>query len=102
MSNPTPIEAEVIPPRRFIDLQLSLQAVVSGAVATGSFMVWMGWQAAQQTSNMAQLQQAITKVEKRLDSRDQYQDGLRDTVYELRRATDMNTLRIGELERSRK
>lgn len=90
------------PPRRFIDFQLSLQAVISGTVVVGTFMVWMGWQASQQTTNMAQLQQTISKVEKRFDERDTKVDNLKDAQYEARRQLDLLDQRVGNLERYRK
>lgn len=89
-------------PRRFIDFQLSLQAVISGTVAVGVFMVWMGYQASQQTTNLAQLQQAIGKVEKRFDERDVKVDNLKDAQYESRRQQDLIEQRVSNLERSRK
>lgn len=53
------------------------QTAISGAVVVATFMVWIGRQAAQQTTNMAQAQQSIVKLYTALDSL--------DTVLRLRR-----------------
>lgn len=89
-------------PRRLVDFQLSVATIVSGCVTVASFMVWMGYQAAQQSNNMAQLGLTMVKVEKRLDDRDARLDALRDTIGEVRTETKLNSMRIGELERMRK
>lgn len=90
------------PPRRLVDFQLSVATIISGCVTVASFMVWMGYQAAQQSNKMETLTQTMVKVEKRLDDRDIRLDALRDQVSELRSETKMNAMRIGELERGRK
>jgi len=89
-------------PRRLVDFQLSVASIVSGCITVASFMVWMGYQASQQSSKMEALTQTLTKVEKRLDDRDIRLDALRDAISETRTETRMNSLRIGELERLRK
>lgn len=91
--NPNPTQ------RRFIDFQLSLQAVISGAVVVATFMVWMGWQAANQTTNLAQLQVTVAKVEKRLDDRDTKLDEMRGKMNASERATDKLEMRVDALER---
>jgi hypothetical protein len=91
--NPSPTQ------RRFIDFQLSLQAVISGTVIVATFMVWMGWQAAQQTTNTAQLQLAVAKIEKRFDDRDSRLDEMRGKQNASDRATDKLEMRVDALER---
>jgi hypothetical protein len=89
-------------PRRLVDFQLSVSAIISGCVTVASFMVWMGYTASQQASKMENMAQTLVKVEKRLDDRDQRLDLMRDAFNELRTETKMNSMRIGELERIRK
>lgn len=79
-------------------MKIPLTALVSSAVTVASFMAWMGWQAANQSNKMESLIVTTTKLEKRLDDRDARVDVLRDSLFELRRATDMNTIRITNLE----
>lgn len=88
------------PQRRFIDFQLSLQALISGAVVIATFMVWMGWQAAQQTTNTAQLQLAVAKIEKRFDDRDSKLDEMRSKMNNAERASDKLEMRVDVLERA--
>lgn len=83
---------------RVIDFKIPLPAVISGAVAVATFMVWMGWQAANQANKMEALIASTQKLEKRLDDRDARFDALRDAQFDLRRSTDMNTMRINTLE----
>ena len=71
------------PSRRFIDFQLTLPALVSGAVVTCSFMLWMGWQASQQTTNTEQLKVSVAKLEKRFDDKDQRIEDMRDKLSDL-------------------
>lgn len=89
-------------PRRLVDFQLSVSAIISGAVTVASFMVWMGYTASQQTSKMESMANSLAKVEKRLDDRDGRLDLLRDAVTELRSKNDMNVMRIEAIERARK
>lgn len=93
---------EMTPPRRLVDFQLSVATIVSACVSVASFMVWMGYQAAQQSSKMEQLTLTLVKVEKRLDDRDTRLDALRDSVQEMRSESKVQAMRIGELERNRK
>lgn len=65
-------------------------------------MVWMGWTAAQTSSKIDQVVTSNTKLEQRLNERDQRLEALREATFEMRRATDMNTLRISNLESSKK
>jgi hypothetical protein len=85
-------------PIRVIDMKMPLPALISGTVAVATFMMWMGWQAANQTNKMEDLILTTAKLEKRLDDRDARLDALRDTLFELRRNNDMNTMRITSLE----
>jgi len=89
-------------PRRFIDFQLSLQAVIAGAVSIAGFMLWMGWQAAQQTNNTEQLKVGIENLEKRFDDRDTKADLMRERMSSFDRTTDNLKLRVDALERVRK
>lgn len=89
-------------PRRLVDFQLSVSAIISGAVTVASFMVWMGYQASQQASKMETMAQTMIKVEKRLDDRDVRLEVLRDGLTELRSESKMQAMRISELERVRK
>ena len=97
---PTPIQEQ--PVRRFIDLQLSLQAVIAGACATASFMVWMGWQAAQQTNISLQTQASVIKLEKRFDDKDNKIEDMREKASEQRGDINSLKLRVDILERVRK
>lgn len=89
-------------PRRFIDFQLSLQSVIAGAVAVATFMLWMGWQAAQQTNNTEQLKIGIGKLEKRFDDRDTKTEDMRDKMFNFDRTTDNLKMRVDALERAKK
>jgi hypothetical protein len=89
-------------PRRFIDVQLSLQAVISGAVVVATFMVWMGWQAAQQTNISLQTQASVIKLEKRFDDKDVKIDDMRERMSDQKNDTNSLKLRIEILERARK
>lgn len=97
---PTPIQEQ--PVRRFIDFQLSLQAVISGAVVAGTFMVWMGWQAAQQTNISLQTQASVIKLEKRFDDKDTKIEDMREKSSEQRGDINSLKLRVDILERVRK
>jgi len=88
--------------RRFIDFQLSLQAIISGAVAVGFFMLWMGWQAAVQTSNTEQLKLGVSKLEKRFDEKDTKIEDMRDKLSDQRSTIANLLLRVDALERVRK
>lgn len=90
------------PPRRFVDMQLSLSSIISGVVTVATFMLWMGWQAAQQTSNSVQLQLGITKIERRLDTIDTSNGAQRETVLDLRSEQRMHAMKIDELARQLK
>lgn len=80
-------------------MQLSLASIISGIVTIGSFMLWMGWQAAQQTSNSVQLQVGITKIERRLDNIDTANTAQRELMTDLRADHRMLGMRMGEAER---
>jgi peptidoglycan hydrolase CwlO-like protein len=99
MTTPPPI---VVEPRRFIDLQLSLQAVIAGAVAVATFMVWMGWQAAQQTNISLQTQASVVKLEKRFDDKDAKIEDMREKMSDQKSDFNSLKLRIEILERARK
>jgi hypothetical protein len=88
--------------RRFIDLQLSLQSVIAGVVAVGSFMVWMGWQAAQQTNISLQTQASVVKLEKRFDDKDTKIEDMREKSSEQKSDINSLKLRVDILERTRK
>lgn len=90
------------PPRKFIDFQLSLQAVISGTVAVACFMVWMGYQAAQQTNISLQTQASVVKLEKRFDDKDAKLEDMRDKLSDHRSTMNSLTLRVEILERARK
>lgn len=89
-------------PTKIVDFKLPLPWLVGSAIATVLFMVTIGWNASSASSKLDTLVKANERMEKRLDDRDGRFDGLRDTVSELRRTTDLNTLRISNLEGSRK
>lgn len=89
-------------PRRFIDLQLSLQAVIAGAVSVACFMVWMGWQAAQQTNISLQTQASVVKLEKRFDDKDAKIEDMREKMSDQKSDFNSLKLRIEILERARK
>src|SRR5689334_21718909 len=89
------------PVRRFIDLQLSLQSVIAGAVSVACFMVWMGWQAAQQTNISLQTQASVVKLEKRFDDKDNKIEDMREKASEQRGDINSLKLRVDILERVR-
>lgn len=89
-------------PRKFIDLQLSLQAVIAGAVAIATFMAWMGWQAAQQTNISLQTQASVLKLEKRFDDKDNKFDDMREKMSDQKSTINGVILRVESLERARK
>lgn len=99
---PIPDQVQERPIRRFIDLQLSLQSVIAGAVAVASFMVWMGWQAAQQTNISLQTQASVIKLEKRFDDKDTKIDDMREKMSDQKSSMNSMMLRIEILERARK
>lgn len=90
------------PIRRFIDLQLSLQSVIAGAVSIACFMVWMGWQAAQQTNISLQTQASVVKLEKRFDDKDTKIDDMREKMSDQKNDTNSLKMRVEILERARK
>jgi len=90
------------PIRKFIDLQLSLQAVIGGAVSVACFMVWMGWQAAQQTNISLQTQASVIKLEKRFDDKDSKIDDMREKMSDQKNDNNSLKLRVEILERARK
>ena len=89
-------------PPKIIDLQLPLPWLISAAIAIGTFMITLGWQAAGQSNKLDQLLTANIKLEKRLDDRDVRLDTLRDSIYTVQRTTDTNSLRITALESRQK
>jgi peptidoglycan hydrolase CwlO-like protein len=99
MTQPAPALEQ---PRRFIDFQLSLQAVISGAVVVATFMVWMGWQAAQQTNISLQTQASVIKLEKRFDDKDAKIEDMREKMSDQKSDFNSLKLRIEILERARK
>jgi cell division protein FtsL len=90
------------PPRRFIDLQLSLQSVITGAIAVATFMLWMGWQASQQTNISLQTQASVIKLEKRFDEKDSKIDDMREKISDQKNDTSSLKMRVEILERARK
>lgn len=65
-------------------------------------MVWMGYQAAQQTNIAAQTQASVVKLEKRFDDKDNKIEDMREKSSEQRGDINSLKLRVDILERVRK
>lgn len=65
-------------------------------------MVWMGWQAAQQTNISLQTQASVIKLEKRFDDKDTKIEDMREKASEQRGDINSLKLRVDILERTRK
>lgn len=96
---PTP---PATPARRFFDFTMPLPAVITGAIAIATFMVWLGGQAATNTNKLDTLILAQAKVEKRLDDRDARLDAMRDTISTMQRSIDKADMRISVMETQKK
>lgn len=76
--------------------------MISGAVVVATFMVWMGWQAAQQTNISLQTQASVIKLEKRFDDKDAKIEDMREKMSDQKSDFNSLKLRIEILERARK
>ena len=84
---------------KIIDLKLPLSWLIALAISFVGGVAWVVWQATALSNKVDLLIVAQVKAEKRAEEKDARTERLRDDVSDLRRATDLNTLRISTLER---